>query len=139
MRAVPPGDLPEMIHQILLPRLVRQVDVAALDSGDAPDLELQNAFLNADPHMFIRRCVKIDGIPQGDAERATRALKDMYTHGRRTRKAAESGLESLDKRERENYCKAVARSYRAMIEAGSVLVGLYEPRLVEMYRSHSMR
>lgn len=139
MRPVPSGDLPQMIHRILLPRLVRAVNVAALESGDAPDEELQNAFLNADPHMLLRRCVKTDGMPPSEAQKAKRALKDMYAHGGRTRRAAGDGLEALDKTERANYCKAVARSYRAMIEAGSVLVSLYEPRLVEMYKSHSAR
>jgi hypothetical protein len=139
MRPVPAGNLPEIIHQILLPRVVRQVDVAALECAEAADGELYNAYLNADPHMLLRRYVTTEGMSPADAERAARALKDMYEHGARTRAAAAKGMAALDKTVRGNYCKAVAQSYRAMIEAGFVLVSLYDPRLVEMYKSHSMR
>jgi hypothetical protein len=124
------------------------VDVAALESGDAADDELHNAYLNADPHMILVRGVNVEQLSETDRKIAVTALKEIRSYAQQSRSNAEKALDvsggssgdrALDKTRREHYCKAVARNYRAMIEAGSMLVSLYEPRLVEMYRTHSMR
>lgn len=140
MRRLPAGEeLRELVVGVLLAR-IQPVDIGALDAGTASDQVIRDAFLNVDPFLLVTRSVP--ATPE-----TIDVLKAIRRHGERVRKDSgkmifrSDGLHeqsgSLDKTQREHYCKSIALNYRAMLQAGSLLVRIVDPLLDDLYNSRS--
>lgn len=133
MQQAPTWNLRPLVNELLSDGLM-PVNTVALTMTD-----IHNAYRNADEHIFLCFAIDPDGCGPADAGAVKEALSQMLQLARRIRHAAKMLLlwrrVPLANPVADKYRKAIAESYPAMLEAGSVLVRIDEPRNVNAYNS----
>jgi hypothetical protein len=127
-------DLHERVAEILEANVLRPADTTAWSRTD-----IRNAFTNADEHMLLASSLDLQQFDPAERESAAGAIKRIRSAAKAVRHKGQALLfwraTPLAKAVADSYRKAIAKNYLAMIDAGSVLVMIDEPRNVSLYKS----
>lgn len=131
------ADLTALVAEILSGPL-RQVDTTRWSRED-----IRLAFINADQHLLLVSSLDPDRFAPEQRDRGVAAMKRIRSSAKDCRHKGKALLFwralPLAKARLDGYRKAIAKSYDAMLEAGSVLVSLEDPELVKVYRTRCAR
>jgi hypothetical protein len=128
------GEISALVGEILSPDGLKPVNTRRWARVD-----IRNAYTNADELLILVSSIDPAAFEPPDREPGIAAMKRIRSCAKRCRGQAQALLfmqsSSLAKALRDSYRKAIAKDYDAMIEAGSVLVRIGEPRSVNTYNS----